>query len=321
MRDIWLEEELRTLEAWYPTSKMSTLLKLLPKRSKDGIAHKACDLGLTKKNRGFQYIKVDLSTWNPQSAYLIGMLLADGYISSHSDKMALHFSLTDKELAEALSEMLGANIRIIRHIIKEDGYLRKDQFQINKTILASPLLKEYTGNKSRTMTFPDVPTEYLPYFLRGYFDGDGSVSLRKDAPGLLQVQFSIGSQGFAKSLTASLRRYGIHANCKTYKNKSRWAGKGKARNYYRVYLKHQDSWGFYFLIYGNRLTGFSYGLLRKKQVFERARPPRICKLCGTWLGRHDKKVCPKCRRAWENQKSLNWRKMHKPRLLPPAGTG
>ena len=34
--------------------------------------------------------------------------------------------------------------------------------------------------KSLTLTFPDIKDELIPHFIRGYFDGDGSVFLHKD---------------------------------------------------------------------------------------------------------------------------------------------
>jgi intein/homing endonuclease len=34
--------------------------------------------------------------------------------------------------------------------------------------------------KSNDMIFPDIPKEYLADFIRGYFDGDGSIMLLKN---------------------------------------------------------------------------------------------------------------------------------------------
>ena len=52
------------------------------------------------------------------------------------------------------------------------------------------------------MTFPTIPNDLLHHFIRGYFDGDGTVCERKHKKGQsdLSCSFVCGSQAFLESI-------------------------------------------------------------------------------------------------------------------------
>lgn len=79
--------------------------------------------------------------------------------------------------------------------------------------------------KSLTMKFPFVPAEYLKYFIRGYFDGDGCLYVKKteNRKCIIQIIFTSGSFEFLKTLSENLSLYSktstgcIYENCRSYK--------------------------------------------------------------------------------------------------------
>lgn len=118
----------------------------------------------------------------PEKAYVLGWWYTDGNVDL---KGKMRLQIADRQILE--------NIKII---IKYDGEIdivpppkkfphRKVQFclTINKQEMAKDLIdKGCTPNKSLTITFPTVdkvPAHLYPYFLRGVFEGDGSISWNK----------------------------------------------------------------------------------------------------------------------------------------------
>jgi len=53
------------------------------------------------------------------------------------------------------------------------------------------------------VSFPEIPKEYLHDFIRGYFDGDGSIMLMKN--NRINSAFTCGSKKFLDKLLETLR--------------------------------------------------------------------------------------------------------------------
>ena len=65
-----------------------------------------------------------------------------------------------------------------------------------------------TKNKSLDVIFPDIPSKFLSHFIRGVFDGDGSVFFEprsKMSP--LRVSFTSGSKTFITTLEHNLHSF------------------------------------------------------------------------------------------------------------------
>ncbi|MFH0890800.1 MAG: LAGLIDADG family homing endonuclease, partial [Candidatus Liptonbacteria bacterium] len=82
-----------------------------------------------------------------------------------------------------------------------------------KYLYESLISKEGLRRKSKNMTFPAVPDQYLPDFTRGYFDGDGSVfrvrylSTKNHKPRVeLRSNFTSGSRPFLETLMSMLNK-------------------------------------------------------------------------------------------------------------------
>ena len=121
----------------------------------------------------FYFNKIDTE----EKAYWLGFLYADGCI--HSNNYEISVNITDKEHVEKFK----AAIKAFNHNITE---IQDKRFQNAKTLyqfsikdkqLHQDLIKwGCIPQKSLLINkIPNIPRDYVSHFLRGYFDGDGSL--------------------------------------------------------------------------------------------------------------------------------------------------
>ena len=140
--------------------------------------------------------------WTPVMAYVLGYLYADGSLENarYLRGKYLRLTSTDKELVDSTRNALNSKHTIV--IIPPDSpnrkiryFLRIGSHKIYDDLVALGL---FAKNKSLTMQFPKITPEFLPHFVRGYFDGDGHVGVVKNKKALkrMLVVFVSGSQDF-----------------------------------------------------------------------------------------------------------------------------
>ena len=117
--------------------------------------------------------------WGSKLAYAIGLIVTDGNLSPDGR----HIDLTSKniDLLETFMDCVGQKVKVGK---KKSGYTGKDCFrvQIGNVELYKWLLNiGITPNKSKTIGSIGIPDNYLPDFLRGHIDGDGSFRIYQDA--------------------------------------------------------------------------------------------------------------------------------------------
>ena len=171
--------------------------------------------------------KVDLnegffSSWSPGMAYVLGIIYTDGNLlagkvtdpSKKSNVTVDRVSLSQKE-PELLNKVLALmDCNAVIHLRKERKYIGVTAGQIywfsiaNKKIYDTLLRLGLTPHKSLIMSFPDIPKEYMGHFIRGCWDGDGSIYLEKS--NLLRAHFVSGSYKFIKRLVEELYTAGIY---------------------------------------------------------------------------------------------------------------
>lgn len=100
-------------------------------------------------------------------------------------------------------------------------------------------------NKSKVMKFPFVPSKFLNYFIRGYFDGDGSIVFSKKR--WTGVVFTSGSKDFLVQLSDRLS--------KALKIRKR-----------AVYLSHYSYQLHYFVQEGLKILNFIYQNAEKDKL-------------------------------------------------------
>lgn len=154
---------------------------------------------------------------NKNKAYVLGFIYADG----HLNKKSLNITLQEKdlEILEFIKRELESTHPIYTKIIKDRRY---SSFNISNVKISKSLISNFNipSNKSKNnLSIPDIPEEYISHFLRGVFDGDGSVWSSKTKTGeeygmsysggesfLVEIQYILSSL----NINSSLRyRYGL----------------------------------------------------------------------------------------------------------------
>lgn len=188
-------------------------------------------------------------------AYIFGFIAADGCLIEYKNGYhGIDITSKDIELLKGIKDEMSSEHKIGK---KERGY----RLQIrNKTIYSDLLNLGLTPRKSKSITFPKVPRKFLHDFIRGCFDGDGSVFMWRDPRWRHSLQirttFSSGSYPFLNDLKKQLCRFAGLQKGAVYKNP-------------RIYELHygiQDSLWLYRFMYSSN-NGVLY-LKRKKEKFE-----------------------------------------------------
>ncbi len=209
------------------------------------------------------YNKLFFKRWSHNMAYVLGFLYADGNIIK--TKRNTHFvslQVMDKEIVYKIREAMRSDhkINLYKKQVKGNTAYR---LQIGSKELFEDLRRlGLIENKTHRIRLPKIPEAYTKDFIRGYFDGDGSVweGRRKDRTKktlVLQVVFTSCSFIFLKELLSLLKTKGLKGGS---------LFKVKSAKYGRLLFGTQDSLKLYGIVYNGRYELF---LNRKKLVFER----------------------------------------------------
>lgn len=139
-------------------------------------------------------------TWSHNMAYVLGFWFADGCI--YGGRL---FDITVHKKDKYLLKMIAAELAYEGQL---SDYVDRQACRINfscKEIYNDIINLGGIERKSTCVLFPSVPEEYLPDFIRGYFDGDGSIMLLKN--NRVNSAFICGSKLFLDSLLEKLKKY------------------------------------------------------------------------------------------------------------------
>jgi hypothetical protein len=111
-----------------------------------------------------------------EKAYLLGFLFADGFIGKNLSYIEITLHKKDIEVLQNFVKHLYYNDRPISTV--KVVYKR---VVINSVKMVKNLLNlGCTNSKTFILKFPNIEAPYYRDFIRGYFDGDGSVGISKD---------------------------------------------------------------------------------------------------------------------------------------------
>lgn len=143
-------------------------------------------------------------------AYWLGFLYADGCVLPQDPRgygeqeFKLSLSEQDQEILEKYKEDLKSTYPIRRDETKHKKN-ENSQVQLICSYRSQKTVDDLkklgcVENKSLILKFPteeQVPSKLIYHFIRGYFDGDGSISCYKEA---YQISF-VGTESFIKTLS------------------------------------------------------------------------------------------------------------------------
>ena len=147
---------------------VKTTKRAVPQVLKDNHINTARKNRYTLNERYFDEIDTE------RKAYWLGMIASDGCITN-VNYFAL--SLGDKEVVEALKEDLNYTGRVYEPITQDIHKRPMYRINFSSKILCDGL-RENGIHENKSLTYNDLPEidkKLMPHFIRGYFDGDGSV--------------------------------------------------------------------------------------------------------------------------------------------------
>jgi hypothetical protein len=156
--------------------------------------------------------------WSAQMAYVLGYFAADGCLSTNPlGARYIHFDSTDLEQLETVKTLLSSKQVISVKPAAQRTWKTCYRIQIGSRQVFADLTELGFGvRKGGRMTLPNIPTDFLSDFVRGYFDGDGGISYGEYAKAnrsgkvrVLLTRFTSASKGFLESLRKALQ---IEAN-------------------------------------------------------------------------------------------------------------
>lgn len=170
---------------------------------KDWLGHNHRSGPLRKRFVNDSYFK----KWSPNMSYIFGLWFADGCITlrgtgSDSDVFSICLHKNDKYLLSQILREMKSNHKLK----KRTGISNCCMFEMVSSELVSDVIK--LGGKPRKsldVKFPHVPKKYLPDFIRGNFDGDGTIYKMKRNKKSYIAEFCSGSKDFVSGLYMALK--------------------------------------------------------------------------------------------------------------------
>ena len=209
-------------------------------------------------------------TWSHEMAYILGYIATDGCVSE-GRVLRLGLTIKDESLLYKIKKIMEFGGPVLRRISRASGKEYESSYMniYNREIVKD--LKELGIVQNKTFilgAFDFVPKEYELDFIRGAFDGDGSVGRQGGEKCKnnyqIRVRFFSASKAFLTYIRDVLTQNGL-TDVKIYQDLKR------KTNFYYIIYSTNDSINFYNKIY----NGASIYLDRKKEKFDELVSKRI----------------------------------------------
>ena len=125
------------------------------------------------------------------SAYFLGLLAADGSISNSNNKLEITLAEPDYHILNTfISCINGVECKIKKRIRPDRSKTFYRLTLCSKQMVSDLNLLGLTPSKTHTFSITkSIPNEFLPHFLRGLWDGDGSIGEKHFCVGIASFDF------------------------------------------------------------------------------------------------------------------------------------
>jgi hypothetical protein len=133
----------------------------------------------------------------PEKAYFLGFFCADGYHDARNRCIRMKLAEKDKHILETFSLMFNSNKPL--YLYKRTDGQNQYELALASGKLSNRLIElGIPLKKTHELEFPEyISSQYMRDFLRGYFDGDGTIGVY----GANKTSFSIlGTEKFCVAL-------------------------------------------------------------------------------------------------------------------------
>jgi len=233
----------------YPLDLVKELFNQVPKEIKIGLCRDRITIN--------RFIKLDSDL-----LWIFGFYVAEGYSRSSACCNQVYFAVEEKELREKVIRIMNEKFYLKPYDKKKDAliYSSKMLFNLFNYLGCGKVAEE----KRIPLLFLDLDLNLLKYFLQGYFDGDGSVSLSD-----CRVCCDSVSVGLLKDLEFILKRYGIFVKFYEYESYPGIIVKqfyiSKKREIPKFKITKLIIGSSFFRIFYNQIN---FGLNRKRKILE-----------------------------------------------------
>lgn len=178
---------------------------------------------------------------NEEKAYWLGFLYADGYVRSDKRGNELKLKLGVKDKEHLLKFKIFISDDEIPVFYEEYKNSKCYKVSINSKKIVNDLIKLGCINKkSLIIKFPIIKDELKNHFIRGYFDGDGSISYSKK---MVLLNIISGSNIFLSEISKVFESIGTkNSNLVGVSNIYKYIQFSKMEDLYKIYqFLYKDS--------------------------------------------------------------------------------
>lgn len=157
--------------------------------------------------------------WTEEMAYIVGFINADGNIIYNEDISAYQLQIAikddDEEVLLKIKDALEYTGELIYYEVESPNKIKINMARLSinsKTLIKSLLDIGIEERKSLVKGVPhSLPEEYIYDYLRGYFDGNGTIDMRyvRTLIPSLRLRFSSGSEKHLEEVQNILVKFGF----------------------------------------------------------------------------------------------------------------
>lgn len=116
----------------------------------------------------------------PEKAYWLGWLASDGCLNDSTASFAIALHPRDEEALVLLNNLIKSDRPIMKYV-STLGHPLSKLFFSGKKIYKDLLQHGMSQNKTKTVFLPpSLPSHLFKFYLRGYFEGDGNITIDKE---------------------------------------------------------------------------------------------------------------------------------------------
>ena len=212
----WTDEEIEYLKNNYKDKTYKEMTKDL-NRSKAAIDIKINRLGLVKSNYNYDYSFFNVID-TEEKAYWLGFISADGNVwineETQSCEVCIKLQASDFEHLKKFNKTIHGNLQVTfdERICSFTGKPHKCcNIRLYCKEMAYDLIKHNViPNKSLVIKYLNtLPKELERHYIRGYFDGNGCLSISKVNENNFRCDFTSGSKDYTLGLKKALKNEGF----------------------------------------------------------------------------------------------------------------
>jgi hypothetical protein len=146
--------------------------------------------------------------WSEGMAWVLGLLFTDGCLCKVKNGFRVTYSTVDSELIDKVKALMNSTRQAYFREQWQDKSKHIYSYPINRKKMTDDLIKlGLIERKSLIMQFPLIPEKYVRHFIRGCWDGDGSIYI---SSGKVRASYVCGSYDFIKRFVHKLYENGIY---------------------------------------------------------------------------------------------------------------